>query len=131
MLPGKSVVYFGKGNIASHERAFEIEYTHHSTAIEGNTLALMETKLVFKDRISVGGKRLRELYEPINHEKAFRYVKDCVGKGYALDEKIVKDIHVMPMQNILAGGVYRNAEFVKIYLFPDGNVTQRYQQKAA
>ena len=103
MLPGKSVVYFGKGNIASYERAFEIEYTHHSAAIEGNTLALMETKLVLKDRISVGGKRLREFYEPINHEKAFHYVKDCVGKGYALDEKIVKDIHVMPIQNILAG----------------------------
>ncbi len=58
---------------------------------------------MLKDRISVGGKRLREFYEPINHEKAFHYVKDCVGKGYALDEKIVKDIHVMPIQNILAG----------------------------
>ena len=67
--------------IASYERAFEIEYTHHSTAIEGNTLTLMETKLVLEDRISVGGKRLRELYEPINHEKAFHYVKDCIGKG--------------------------------------------------
>ena len=27
--------------IASYERAFEIEYTHHSTAIEGNTLTLI------------------------------------------------------------------------------------------
>ena len=53
------------------DQAFEIEYTHNSTAIEGNTLTLMETKLVLEDRISVGGKRLRELYETINHEKAF------------------------------------------------------------
>ena len=67
--------------IASYERAFEIEYTHHSTAIEGNTLTLMETKLVLEDRISVGGKRLRELYEPLNHEKAFHYVKDCIGNA--------------------------------------------------
>lgn len=96
--------------IASYERAFEIEYTHHSTAIEGNTLTLMETKLVLEDRISVGGKRLRELYEPINHEKAFHYVKDCIGKGYALDEKIIKDIHAMLMQNIMVGGVYRNVD---------------------
>ena len=125
----------------------------------------------------MGGKRLRELYEPLNHEKAFRYVKDCIGKGYALDEKIIKDIHAMLMQNIMVGGVYRNvdvyisgaqhtppspnemyrqiknfyadlswkgqqlnlielaawthAEFVKIHPFPDGNVTQRHQQKAA
>lgn len=96
--------------IASYERAFEIEYTHHSTAIEGNTLTLMETKLVLEDRISVGGKRLRELYEPLNHEKAFHYVKDCIGKGYALDEKIIKDIHAMLMQNIMVGGVYRNVD---------------------
>ena len=34
--------------IASYERAFEIEYTHHSTAIEGNTLSLMETKYVYQ-----------------------------------------------------------------------------------
>ncbi len=46
--------------IASYERAFEIEYTHNSTAIEGNTLTLMETKLVLEDQISVGGKDLRE-----------------------------------------------------------------------
>ena len=42
--------------IASYERAFEIEYTHHSTAIEGNTLTLMETKLVLEDGISVGAR---------------------------------------------------------------------------
>ena len=46
--------------IASYERAFEIEYTHHSTAIEGNTLTLMETKLVLEDRIS-GAVRLRQI----------------------------------------------------------------------
>ena len=65
---------------------------------------------MLEDRISVGGKRLRELYETINHEKAFHYVKDCIGKGYALDEKIVKDIHAILMKNILAGGVYRNVD---------------------
>ncbi len=66
--------------IASYERAFEIEYTHNSTAIEGNTLTLMETKLVLEDQISVGGKDLREIYEQVNHQKAFRYVKDCIAK---------------------------------------------------
>ncbi len=34
--------------VSSYERAFEIEYTHHSTAIEGNTLPLMETKYVYQ-----------------------------------------------------------------------------------
>lgn len=96
--------------IASYERAFEIEYTHHSTAIEGNTLTLMETKLVLEDGISVGGKYLREIYEQVNHQKAFRYVKECIEKGCILDEKIIKDIHAMLMENILVGGVYRNVD---------------------
>lgn len=96
--------------IASFEQAFEIEYTHHSTAIEGNTLTLMETKLVLEDGISVGGKKLREIYEQVNHKKAFHYVKDCIGEGRSLDEKIVKDIHALLMENILVGGVYRNVD---------------------
>ncbi len=96
--------------IASYERAFEIEYTHNSTAIEGNTLTLMETKLVLEDQISVGGKDLREIYEQVNHQKAFRYVKDCIAKKIPLDEKIIKDIHAMLMDHILVGGVYRNVD---------------------
>ncbi len=118
LLQKKDAYYAGKHlipelTLASYERAFEIEYTHNSTAIEGNTLTLMETKLVLEDRISVGGKNLREIYEPVNHEKAFHYVKDCIKKGYQLDEKIVKNIHAMLMENILVGGVYRN---VNVYI---------------
>jgi Fic family protein len=41
------------------EKAFTIEYTHNTTAIEGNTLSLAETKLVLEDKISVGGKSLK------------------------------------------------------------------------
>jgi Fic family protein len=94
----------------SFERAFEIEYTHNSTAIEGNTLTLIETKLVLEDGISVGGKSLREIYEQVNHQKAYWYVKDCIAKGLPLDEKIIKDIHAILMTNILVGGVYRNVD---------------------
>lgn len=97
----------------SYEQAFEIEYTHNSTAIEGNTLTLIETKLILEDQISVGGKTIREIYEQINHQKAFRYVKECVANRLLLDEEIVKEIHAMLMRNILKGGVYRNGD---IYL---------------
>ena len=96
--------------LTSYEQAFEIEYTHNSTAIEGNTLTLMETKLVLEDGISVGGKNLREIYELINHKKAYGYVKDCIAKELPLTEKIIKDIHAMLMDNILVGGVYRSVD---------------------
>lgn len=94
----------------SFEKNFEVEYTHNSTAIEGNTLTLMETKVVLEDGIAIGGKSLREIYEVVNHKKAYQYVRECIGKGYPLEEGIVKDIHALLMENILIGGIYRREE---------------------
>ena len=92
------------------DKAFEVDYAHNSTAIEGNTLTLIETKVLLEDEISVGNKSLREIYEVINHNKAFAYVKKCISENKQLDENIVKDIHSILMENILVGGVYRNVE---------------------
>ena len=89
---------------------FEIDYAHNSTAIEGNTLTLIETKVLLEDEISVGNKSLREIYEVVNHNKAFAYVKKCISENKPLDENIVKDVHSILMENILIGGVYRNVE---------------------
>ena len=86
--------------LQSYEKAFEIEYTHNSTAIEGNTLTLIETKVLLEDGISIGGKHLRELYEAVNHQKAYRYVKECIAKELPLNERIIKDIHAILMENI-------------------------------
>lgn len=92
------------------DKAFEVDYAHNSTAIEGNTLTLIETKVLLEDEISVGNKSLREIYEVLNHNKAFAYVKKCISENKQLDENIVKDIHSILMENILVGGVYRNVE---------------------
>lgn len=94
----------------SYRRAFELEYTHNSTAIEGNTLTLLETKVVLEEGLSVGGKQLRELHEVINHHKAYQYVKKCITEGIILNENIIKDIHSILMENIMIGGVYRNVD---------------------
>lgn len=92
------------------DKAFEVDYAHNSTAIEGNTLSLIETKVLLEDEISVGNKSLREIYEVVNHNKAFSYVKKCISDNKPLDENIVKDMHSILMENILIGGVYRNIE---------------------
>lgn len=99
-----------KEALQSFEKSFEIEYTHNSTAIEGNTLSLIQTKAVLEDGISVGGKTLREIYEIVNHKKAFEFVKKCIAESKTLDERLVKDIHAMLMENIFNGGIYRNVE---------------------
>lgn len=44
-----------KITLSSYEKDFELTYTHNSTAIEGNTLTLMETKVIiglFADMIA-------------------------------------------------------------------------------
>lgn len=96
--------------LTNYAESFSIEYTHNSTAIEGNTLSLMETKLLLDDRLSVGGKQLREIYEVVNHNKAFNYIEACIAKGDPLDEKTVKDIHAVLMENIMQGGIYRSVD---------------------
>ena len=101
-LPGISV--------ESYMQAFELEYTHNSTAIEGNTLTLLETKVVLEEGLSVGGKQIREIYEVINHNKAYQYVKKCIAEGLSLNENIIKDIHAILMESIMVGGVYRSVD---------------------
>ena len=96
--------------LSSYEKDFELTFTHNSTAIEGNTLTLMETKVVLEDGVAIGGKELREIYEVINHKKAYGYVKKCISENKALDENIVKDLHAILTENIIVGGIYRNEE---------------------
>ncbi|MHB8065450.1 MAG: Fic family protein [Ruminiclostridium sp.] len=37
-------------------------------------------------------------------------MKKCIKEGLPLDEKIVKDIHALVMENIIVGSIYRNEE---------------------
>lgn len=97
-------------SVNSYMQAFELEYTHNSTAIEGNTLTLLETKVVLEEGLSVGGKHLREIYEVINHNKAYQYIKRCIAEGLKLNESIIKNIHAILMENIMVGGIYRNVD---------------------
>lgn len=94
--------------LKDYEEDFKIRFAHHSTAIEGNTLSLIETKLILDDKISVGGKPMREIYEVENFAKAYEYIKECVNKGVELNEYIIKNIHQIVMENILPGGIYRS-----------------------
>lgn len=85
----------------SFDQSFDVEYTHHSTAIEGNTLSLIQTKAIIEDGLSVGGKTLREIYEVVNHDHAFQFVKRQVRQGKKLDETITKELHALLMDRLL------------------------------
>lgn len=90
------------------ERTFVVEYTHNSTAIEGNTLTLLETKVVLEDKLTVPGKELREIYEAVNHEAAYRYVQKLLSDNVPLSQDVVKDLHEILVKNIFQGGIFRN-----------------------
>lgn len=89
-------------------RDFELTFTHDSTKIEGNTLTIFEVKTILEDGISIGGKKLREIYEVINNQKAFNFIKNSIKNNEDLTEDKIKDIHEIVVENIFFGGIYRN-----------------------
>lgn len=76
-----------------------LEWTYNSNAIEGNTLTLMETKVVLEG-ITVGGKTLREHLEIVNHREAIFYVEDIVKNEDKLTEWQIKNIHRLILKGI-------------------------------
>jgi Fic family protein len=81
-----------------HE-ALVLRWTYHSNAIEGNTLTLMETKVVLEG-ITVGGKLLREHFEAINHRDAILYVEDVVRREEPLSEWQIRNLHRLVLRQI-------------------------------
>ena len=85
-----------------------LRWTYHSNAIEGNTLTLLETKVVLEG-ITVGGKALREHFEATNHRDAILYVEDIIKKQEPFSEWQIRNIHQLILKNIddVNAGRYR------------------------
>jgi len=69
-----------------------LEWTYNSNAIEGNTLTLVETKVVLEG-ITIGGKSMREHLEAINHKEAIEFLEELVKEDNDLSEFDIKSIH--------------------------------------
>lgn len=76
-----------------------LRWTYHSNAIEGNTLTLLETKVILEG-VTVGGKLLREHFEAINHRDAIFYIEDIVQKREVFSEWQIRNIHSLVLKNI-------------------------------
>lgn len=90
-----------------------LEWTYNSNAIEGNTLTLIETKVVLEG-ITVGGKTLREHLEVINHRDAILLVEEIVAKNEPLTEWQIKNIHALVLKGIndTYAGNYRDQQVI-------------------
>jgi Fic family protein len=105
-----------KSTFENRYEAFVSQFTHDSTAIEGNTLTLQETAGLLFDEIIPSAKPLREVNEVLNHRKAFDFV-------LAYDKDITRDfilkLHKLVMKDTLSAekdyqiGRFRN---VQVYI---------------
>lgn len=76
-----------------------LRWTYHSNAIEGNTLTLMETKVVLEG-ITIGGKSVREHLEAINHREAILLLEELVKENQKLTEVEIKGLHGLILKGI-------------------------------
>lgn len=79
------------------EHARDLEITHTSNAIEGNTLTAAETTLVIEHGITIGGKPLRDHLEAIDHYDAIRHVRALAQQGTAITEMEIRGLHHLVM----------------------------------
>lgn len=81
-------------------QALDIEYTHESNKIEGNTLTLRETAIVIEKGLTIGGKPLNDHLEAINHAQAIDYIKDLAKATNTITDRDILQIHALILQGI-------------------------------
>lgn len=77
-----------------------LEWTYNSNAIEGNSLTLIETKVVIEEGMTIGGKSLREHFEAINHKAAIEYLNDLIKPNYQLRAIDLLNMHELVLRQI-------------------------------
>ena len=95
------------GALHNLERAFDLELTYTSNALEGNTLTQIETNLVIEQGVTVGGKKLKDHLEAVDHHEALAYVRALAGRGSKLTEYDLRSLHALVLRRsdpAIAGG---------------------------
>lgn len=88
---------------------FSLQYTHHSTAIEGNTLTYAETVVLLNDGIvPSGGKTYREVNEIVGHDLAYKKLLEFAGERREITEDVICQFNRLCMFPAQYAGHYRN-----------------------
>ena len=94
---------------------FRVGLTYSSNALEGNTLTLIETKVLLEDGLTVGGKPIRDCYEATGHANAYDFMlKAARSNPFVFSEDMILTLHKLFYQGIDAenAGVYRNVQVI-------------------
>jgi hypothetical protein len=76
------------------------EWTHESTAIEGNTLTLGETVKILELGLTIGGKPLRDHQEVYGHARAIDLIYEMVGRALTREDLFALHRAVMPLSAV-------------------------------
>jgi fido (protein-threonine AMPylation protein) len=83
--------------VEAYEREFEISYIHGTTAIEGNTLTLVQAQELLTRGRTPAGKELREINEVQNFKRVVRY-RNAYKHRVTLD--FIRHLHALVLENI-------------------------------
>jgi Fic family protein len=75
------------------QKFYDVELTYTSNAIEGNTLTLRETAEVIEHGITVGGKKLKDHLEAVDHYDAALWMRELAGQSATVTESVVREPH--------------------------------------
>lgn len=71
---------------------YRVGLTWSSNALEGNSLTLIETKVIVEDGLTIGGKPMREVLEATGHAAAFDRMMQ-LAQGREITEDIICELH--------------------------------------
>lgn len=84
-----------EGNLLNEIKGYyRISLTWSSNAIEGNTLTESEAKVLLEDKLTVGGKSLKETFEALGHANAYDFMFSLLKKR-EIKETDILTIHKM------------------------------------
>ena len=92
---------------------YRIGLTYSSNALEGNTLDLVETKVVLEDGLTINGKPMKDHLETLGHSDAF-YGLLKLAKTNTLTEDNIKYLHKLFYNRInpTEAGHYRTKDII-------------------
>lgn len=81
---------------------FKLRFTYNTNAIEGSTIILPETVSIIKDEYIPNGKKVRDVYEVINHAMVFDEIVET--KYVIVYVYFIKQVHKILMDRLLYDG---------------------------
>ncbi len=89
---------------------FRIKNIYHSNAIEGNVLAVGETRQVVEHGLTITGVPLKDQAEASNFSHALDYLEDLAGnRTTAITETDIRQLHALVLSGLSdQAGAYRS-----------------------